>query len=175
MKTLSTKVVYRNEWMSVREDEVEFADGSEGVYAVVDKPDFALVVPREADGSFWLVGQFRYPVGRRYWEFPQGSWARGTGPPEDLARAELAEETGLRAGSLRHIGHLHEAYGFSSQGFDIFLATDLVQGAPHRERGEAGMEQSRVTREELARWVIEGEIADAPSLAAFALLEITGL
>ncbi len=41
MPTLGSREVYRNAWLSVREDEVEWADGSTGPYGVVDKPDFA--------------------------------------------------------------------------------------------------------------------------------------
>jgi 8-oxo-dGTP pyrophosphatase MutT (NUDIX family) len=93
VRALDSRVVYRNRWMSVREDRVEWADGSHGVYDVVDKADFALVVPRERTG-FWLVEQYRYPLGRRAWEFPQGSWDPAAGPPPgspaELARAELA-------------------------------------------------------------------------------------
>jgi 8-oxo-dGTP pyrophosphatase MutT (NUDIX family) len=82
--------------MTVREDQVRWPDGSVGVYGVVEKPDFALVLPPHQNG-FWMVEQYRYPVGRRAWEFPQGSWGHGnTGLSGDLARAELAEETGLQ-------------------------------------------------------------------------------
>lgn len=98
MKTISSREVYRNAWMTVREDQVTREDGTSGLFGVVDKPDFALIIP-EGDGAFWLVQQYRYPVRRRAWEFPQGSWgASGGGSQTDLARAELAEETGLRAG-----------------------------------------------------------------------------
>ena len=76
MRVISSREVYRNPWMSVREDQVVREDGSSGTYGVVDKPDFALVIPQDQDG-FWLVEQFRYPVGRRAWEFPQGSWGTG--------------------------------------------------------------------------------------------------
>src|ERR671935_2000273 len=114
MRVRDSRMVYRNAWMSVREDAIERDDGSVGVYGVVDKPDFALVIPYDA-GGFWLVEQYRYPVRRRAWEFPQGSWNSGSGTPEELARAELAEETGLRAGHMRQLGHLCVAYGFCSQ------------------------------------------------------------
>ena len=121
MERIDSRVVYRNPWMVVREDEVRRPDGSLGVYGVVEKPDSALVLPRWQNG-FWLVEQFRYPVGRRAWEFPQGSWGCGAGGDQmTLARQELAEETGLSASSITHLGHLFEAYGFSTQGFDIYL------------------------------------------------------
>jgi 8-oxo-dGTP pyrophosphatase MutT (NUDIX family) len=174
MEQLSSRVVYRNAWMTVREDEVRRADGSTGLYGVVDKPDFALVVPRERDGC-WLVEQHRYPVGRRALEFPQGSWgAGGTGSPGELAAAELREETGLAAGSLEHLGHLHTAYGFCSQGFDVWLATDLTPGPVDREQSEQDMLHRWVPDAELADLVRSGEIVDAASLAAWSLLHIRG-
>ena len=55
---LSSREVYRNPWMVVREDRVRRLDGSEGIFGVVEKPDFALVLPREHDG-FWMVEQYR--------------------------------------------------------------------------------------------------------------------
>ena len=79
IRQLASREIYRNPWLRLREDEVEFPDGSTGVYAVVDKQDFVTVVPW-SDGGFWLVQQFRYPVGSREWEFPQGGWARPGAP-----------------------------------------------------------------------------------------------
>ncbi len=175
MERLGGREVYRNDWMAVREDRVRRLDGSEGVYGVVDKPDFALVLPR-GEGGFWLVEQFRYAVQRRAWEFPQGSWAHGDGAEggsaAELARNELAEETGLRAGALEHLGRLHAAYGFCSQGFDVFLAADLEPGPPRREPTELDMAQRFVRDEELAAMVRDGSITDAPSLAALTLYRL---
>jgi 8-oxo-dGTP pyrophosphatase MutT (NUDIX family) len=170
MRTTGSREVYRNPWIRVREDTVERADGSTGVYGVVEKPHFGLVIPAERDG-FWLVEQFRYPVGRRAWEFPQGTWAAGDdGTPEELARAELAEETGLRAGELRHLGRLDLASGLSTQEFDVWLATDLVPGPTAREPTEADMRHAFVPEPELRAMVRAGRFTDAPSLAAWSLL-----
>jgi predicted NUDIX family NTP pyrophosphohydrolase len=170
VRTTGSREVYRNPWIRVREDAVERADGSAGVYSVVEKPHFALVLPAEHDG-FWLVEQFRYPVGRRAWEFPQGTWTAGSeGSAEELARAELAEETGLRAGSLRHLGHLDLAPGLSTQEFDVWLATDLTQGPTAREATEADMRSAFVTETRLRAMVRDGRFTDGPSLAAYSLL-----
>lgn len=166
------RIVYATPWMTVREDEIAYADGSTSVFGVVAKPDFALVVPR-GEGGFWLVNQYRYPIGRRAWEFPQGGWPAGhDGTPADLARTELAEETGLSAGRLTHLGRLHEAHGFCTQAFDVFLAEDLTQGEPAREVTESDMEHAFVTDAELERMIVSGELWDAPTLAAFTLYRL---
>jgi 8-oxo-dGTP pyrophosphatase MutT (NUDIX family) len=169
MRMTSSREVYRNPWIRVREDDVELPDGSTGIYGVVERPHFGLVLPREDDG-FWLVQQFRYPLGRRVWEFPQGTWSAGhDGSAEELARAELAEETGLRAGRLTPLGHLDLAPGLSNQEFDVWLATELTPGEVDREATEADMVHEFVPEAELREMVRTGRFTDGPSLAAYSL------
>ena len=45
--------------------------------------------------------------------------------PEHAARRELAEETGLRAGSLQALGSFYSAPGFTEELMHLFLATDM--------------------------------------------------
>jgi 8-oxo-dGTP pyrophosphatase MutT (NUDIX family) len=170
MRTTSSREVYRNPWIRVREDAVVQDDGSAGVYAVVEKPHFGLVIPAERDG-FWLVEQYRHPVGRRTWEFPQGTWSSGDdGTAEELGRTELAEETGLRAREFRHLGHLDLAPGLMTQEFDIWLATGLTPGPTAREASEADMITTFVPEPEFRAMIRDGRLTDGPSLAAYSLL-----
>jgi 8-oxo-dGTP pyrophosphatase MutT (NUDIX family) len=170
VRTTGSREIYRNAWIRVREDDIELPDGSTGIYGVVEKPHFALVLPAERDG-FWLVEQFRYPLARRAWEFPQGTWTAGSdGNPEELARAELAEETGIRATGLRHLGHLDLAPGLMTQEFDVWLATGLTPGPTAREATEADMRAEWVPEAQLRAMIREGRFTDGPSLAAYSLL-----
>jgi 8-oxo-dGDP phosphatase len=169
-RRLSTRTVYENRWMRVREDEIVRPDGSVGAYGVVDKPDFALIIPAER-GGFHLVEQYRYAVSTRSWEFPQGALPdRREGDPAEVARIELAEETGLRAESLEHLGYLHQGPGHSSQGMNIFLATGLTPGPVRREPEEQDMRQRWVSRDELEEMIAAGAMRDSSSVAAYALL-----
>ena len=87
IETTSTQLVYENRWMRVREDTIRRRDGSNGIYSVVEKPDFVVIIPVEDDGRLYLVEQFRYLVTGRYWEFPQGSWEQIEGAdPLEMAR-----------------------------------------------------------------------------------------
>jgi len=167
---LASGVVYEDNWMRLRRDEIERSDGSRGTYAFVEKSDFALVIPAENDG-FHLVEEFRYPIGRRTWSFPQGGFPRGqSGRPEELALLELAQETGLRARHLVKLGFLNCAHGISSQGGHFFLATGLEPGAPEREREEQDMRQAWVPRASFEEMIGEGVITDDSTVAAYALL-----
>ena len=156
--------------MVLRRDEIERRDGSRGTYAFVEKSDFAVVIPAENDG-FHLVEEFRYPIGRRSWSFPQGGFPKGeSGEPEDLARLELAQETGLRARDLVRLGYLNAMHGTATQGGYFFLATGLEPGPPSREAEEQDMRQAWVPRGRFEEMIREGLITDDSTVAAYALL-----
>lgn len=170
IRQLSSRLVYENPWLSLREDRIERPDGSQGIYSVVDRPDYVVVIPAE-DGGFHMVDQYRYPIGGRYWEFPQGCFPdRRPVDPVELAHRELSEETGLRAGSLLDLGHLFGWHGASGQAFTAFLATDLTQGQAHREIEEQDMRHEWFTRAEFERMIRDGRVKDNSTLAAYALL-----
>jgi 8-oxo-dGTP pyrophosphatase MutT (NUDIX family) len=170
IERLASREVYRNSWMTLREDDIRRPDGSIGIYAVVDKPTYALVIPFDGD-RFHLVEQYRYPLGLRRWEFPQGT-APGLEhvEPGDLAARELREETGLRAESMTVLGQLDVAPGMSSQRGWVFLATGVVEGDHEREHEEQDMHSDWFTRAQVERMIRDGEITDAQSIAAWALL-----
>ena len=168
-RVTDTRVVYENRWMRVHEDRTEGADGTPGLYAWIEKPPAAVIVPLDG-GHVWLIEQHRHPVGARFWEFPQGAWEDDpAAAPADLARGELAEETGLSAGRLEHLGALFFAYGITDQSFDVWRATELAAGQQALEATEHGLRVARFARADVDRMVREGEIADAASVAAWHL------
>ena len=175
IETVDSRVVYRNSWMTVREDAIRRRDGSDGIYGVVDKPNFVVVVPLHANGSLQLVQQFRYPVGVRCWEFPLGTW----GPPGTdralVAQHELLEETGLAAAKLTHAGHMHAAPGTINQGYDVFLATCLTATAAAPELEEQDLVTRAFARAEFEEMLLDGTITDATVFACFGLLRLRGL
>jgi 8-oxo-dGTP pyrophosphatase MutT (NUDIX family) len=167
----SSTVVYQNRWMTVREDITLRRDGVAGLYGYVDKPNFALIVP-VSDGGFHLVEQYRYPVRGRYWEFPMGSWEdQPDADPEALARGELAEETGLVAGSMTPLGFLYPAYGQTTQGSHVFLATELTMTETSLEETEAGLISRWFSEAEVWELIDAGRFRDATGVAALALLQ----
>jgi len=176
IERIGSRIVYENKWMRMREDAIRRKDGSTGMYGVVEKPDFVVIVPVEDDGSLHLVQQFRYPVQDRYWELPQGTWEQEPGiDPLDMARGELREETGLDAASMTYAGHLFEAYGYSNQGYHIFLATGLLRGSTERQQEEQDLVTQRFPLSEIERMIRDGEIKDGTTVATLGLLRLKGL
>lgn len=171
IKCIDTKVVYKNRWMTVREDRVRRPNGDHGLYGVVEKPDFSLIIPYDGE-RFHLVQQYRYPVHARFWEFPQGSLELDPdSTPEQVAAVELKEETGLRAGNMLKLGKLFQAYGYANQSVHIFLATDLEEGESALESEEQGLICQRFTREECDALLVDGQLADLGTVAALLMCD----
>ena len=167
---IASREVYRNNWMTVREDDIRRSDGSVGIYGVIDKPAYALIIAADGD-RLRLVEQYRYPLGERRWEFPQGTApGRADLEPVELAARELREETGLTAGSMVVLGCLDVAAGMSSQRGWVILATEIREGVPDREHEEQDMRSQWFPRVRVEQMILAGEITDAQSIAAYALL-----
>jgi len=166
IRTLSTREISRNPWLSLREDAIQRNNGSNGIYSVVDKQDCAVIVPIDGD-HIWLVEQYRYTIGERALELPQGGWEQDNVDPEDLARGELREETGLTAGRMTELPWMWIAYGFTRQKQHVFVAEDLVQGGHQRDPEESDMEIVRLPIATFEQKLREGEIRDVCTLGAW--------
>ena len=161
--------------MRVREDALLREDGSDGLYAVVEKSPACVVLPLLPGGQVVLVEQHRHTVGARFWEFPQGAHEGEPQPaPEQLARAELIQETGYRAGALQHLGRLYFAYGMSNQPFDAWVASDLTPGPQELEPEEQGLRVGHFDPAEVQRMIERGAIADAATVAVWGLAQTAG-
>ena len=175
IKTISSREVYRNRWTSLREDEIELANGSRGIYGVVDKDPACIVIPLEstAEGDFlWLVKQFRYTVSAEFLEFPQGGWETPDPVPEEMARGELAEETGLRAARMTELAQLWIGYGVLRQRHHVFLAEGLSHGPTARDAEEQDMTVHRVAVSEFEAMLLDGRIMDNCTAAAWGVYRV---
>ena len=175
IKTISSREVYRNLWTRVREDVIERANGQRGIYGVVDKDPACIVIPLEvtAEGEFvYLIEQFRYTVGGRYCEFPQGGWEMAEVVPEDLARGELREETGLTAERMTLLSTLQIAYGVMNQEQHVFLAEGLTMGEHDRDAEESDLVVRRVSVATFEAMISDGTIVDNCTVAAWGLYRL---
>jgi 8-oxo-dGTP pyrophosphatase MutT (NUDIX family) len=166
--TLSSREVYRNRWMRVREDEILRSNGQKGIYGVVEKHDGAIILPIE-DGRVWLVEQFRYTIQEQALELPQGTWEREIEDPEELARSELQEELGLKAARMIQLGTMWIAYGYARQREHVFLASGLSPAEKNPDAEEHDLVVHSVSIPEFERMMLDGTIRDTCTLAAWGL------
>lgn len=174
-KTLSSKQVYKNNWITVHEDIIERPSGKEGLYGVVTKNDFAAIIAIQ-DGYIYLVEQYRYPVKQRSLEIPMGAWSdQPNADPTELALGELQEETGYRAGQIEKIGFHHVDNGGSTQGCHVFWATELTFVGTNLDPEEEDLISLRLPLAEFEQKILSGEILDACTIASYGLAKIKGL
>ena len=173
-QTKSSRTVYQNNWISVREDEVIRPDGNPGIYGVIYmRPSVCVLAINDRD-EVVLVGQWRYSVNRYSWELPRG----GSHPAEldmlDVARRELVEETGVVASNWEFLGTVDNGNGVANDVQHLYLATGLT----HTEMSLDPEEDITVEWkpfDEVVQMAISGGITEVCSLAAIfkvALLRI---
>jgi len=166
--TLSSREVYRNRWMRLREDNILRSNGEKGIYGVVEKHDAAIILPLD-HGRVWLVEQYRYTIGERAFELPQGGWEMEIDDPEELARGELREEIGMDAAEMVHLGAVWIAYGFTRQKQHVFLATGLTPTAKDPDAEEHDLTVHSFTVADFERMMLDGTIRDCSTVAAWGL------
>jgi hypothetical protein len=76
---------------------------------------------------------------------------------------------------MLHVGNLYLAYGFCTQGYNVFLATDLEQREPEREAEEQGLVSSWFDLSVVDDMIRSGVIVDASTVAAMSLVRAKGL
>src|SRR5258708_7029705 len=95
-RATSTRPIYRNRWIDVREDIVELPDGHTTVYGVVECSECVGILPFLDRDTVLLVGQYRYVAKGFFWEMPTGGQDAGETRLQ-AAQRELAEEAGHAA------------------------------------------------------------------------------
>ncbi len=163
--------VFDNPWINIVDHSVIHPDGSSGEYGVVRFKNLAIgVLPIDAEGFVYLVGQHRFPLDCYSWELPEGGGALDVDPLSS-AKRELAEETGLIATEWEELCGFDISNSVTDERAVCYLAWELEQGPAAPEPSEA-LTLKRVSFKDLLDMVMTGEIPDSltivMTLTAFA-------
>ncbi|GAB3566680.1 hypothetical protein GCM10027578_16020 [Spirosoma luteolum] len=168
-QTLNSTVTYDNPWLTIRHEEVLTPAGTPGIYGVVSFKNKAIgVIPIDAEGYTYLVGQYRYPLNEYSWEIPEGGSPVGTDPLES-ARRELKEETGLTAHRWTPLGRIHTSNSATDEEGFLYIAEELEQGDYEPEETEQ-LHVRRLPLAEAVAMVMRSEITDAISMSGLLMV-----
>lgn len=163
-KTVSTKPIYQNRWLSLREDLVELPNGRTTIYGVVTCGECVGVLPFLAPDTVLLVRQYRYVARRPTWEMPTGGVHAGESI-EQAAQRELGEEIGYRAGRLTHVSTYHTSKSVMDETAHLFLGEEMEKLALPPDETEFIEIRPFPFRQALAM-VLSGEIVDSMTIIA---------
>jgi ADP-ribose pyrophosphatase len=167
-KTLSSREIYENRWMRLREDVAEMPDGRTTIYGVVTFGDCVGVVPFVDDDHVLLVRQYRYVQDENHrWEIPTGGVHEGETLAE-AAQRELAEEAGYHARRLVPISRYYTSKCICDETAHLYLGEDLVPAEAAPDETEF-LERRIFAFDEALRMTLDGEIMDSMSVIALLL------
>lgn len=165
-RLLRSRRIYDGRVISLRVDEVVLPSGRVGLREVVEHRGAVAIVPLTAQGRVMLVRQYRTATGGSLLEIPAGTLESGE-KPEDALQRELAEEIGMRAGRVQHLGSFYPSPGFLTEVVHVYFADEL---SPHRlEAEEEDLEVIEMPLREAISRVRRGEIKDAKSIIGLLL------
>jgi ADP-ribose pyrophosphatase len=146
---------------------------AQGTYFVITEQflvNAAVMIAQNDKGEFLVASHNRPAIGKISIEFP-----RGGREPEDestsiTAHRELKEETGYSAEFIQRVGSLHSNSSLIRSSLDVFLLTGL-NVTENKTDGEIDSMRF-VSRTELNQMILNGDVTDAHTLSALALLDV---
>jgi ADP-ribose diphosphatase len=163
-ETKSTRQVYQNQWISLREDIVELPNGHTTIYGVVTCSECVGVLPFLDSKTVLMIKQYRYVAQRVTWEMPTGGLHRGESV-ETAAQRELSEEIGYRAENLTWLSTFHTSKSVVDETAHLFLGENLVKVEQQPDETEF-IEVRPVPFEEVLQRVLRSEITDSMTIVA---------
>jgi len=119
-----------------REDTVTLPNGKKATRAFMLHPGAVAVLPVLDDGRIVFVRQYRYPVAAATLEIPAGKLNSVSDKPLGRVKAELREETGYTATSIKQLTSFWPTTAFSNEVIYIYTASGLRGGAQDLDHDE---------------------------------------
>lgn len=170
-QVLSRKVMYEGHAFNVEELQVKLPDSRQRAYDLVDHNDSVTIIPVDKNGYIWFVRQYRVGSEKTLLELPAGVMDEGE-KPEECAKREIREETGMSAAKFRHLISFYLAPGYCNEMNHVFLATNLSKSPLESDEDEF-LEPVKIHRDEIKEIIRSGQLQDGKSIAAlYAALQI---
>ena len=160
---VSSKTMYQNPWITVREDKVIRPDGKDGIFGVVTMLPGVCVLPIDTAGNVYLAKEYKYGAEKETIEVISGGYEEG----EDrlaAARRELKEETGLEASEIIELGFIDPFTTIVSCPNYLYVARGLKEGVAEPEGTEV-IDIIKAPYQQARDWVMDGTITHGGSVA----------
>ena len=123
-KKLNSKIVYKNQWLQLREDTVICPNGKKRKYGIVERPPVNFVIALNQSESIFFIKEYRYPIKKTILQLPAGTTDKNKSSLVS-AKKELFEETGIKAKNWQRLGKFYIGPGHESIYANVFMAKKL--------------------------------------------------
>lgn len=160
---------YEGRRITVKQDHIMDPSGKTHIRDVVIHPGAVSIIAWSKPGEIVLIRQYRYATGEELLELPAGTMEKGE-DPITTAQRELEEETGYRAGRMKHQATYYTTPGFTNELMHLYEASDLKIGKQRLEEDEV-IEIVLTPLDEAIQMAYNGKIKDAKTLVGLFLFK----
>jgi ADP-ribose pyrophosphatase len=163
-KTIISKTVFEGKVIRLQVDDVQLPNGNISKREIVKHPGAVAIMAVTDENKMVFVRQFRKPLEKTILEIPAGKLEAGEDPLACAVR-ELEEETGYKAGEVKHVVSFYTSPGFADEYLHVYEARNLAAGKVNLDQDEF-VERIELSLEESMERIKSGEICDAKTVAA---------
>ena len=157
---ISSRTIFKG-ILGVKFDTVRLVNGHTATRLYLDHNGASGVLPVEGE-YVYLVEQYRYAIRKATLEIPAGKREDGQ-TFLACARAELKQETGMSAKSIKHVMMFNPSNAFSNEDLHLYVATGLTRGKNCPDEDEF-INLQKIPFERAYKMVEKGEICDAKTV-----------
>ncbi len=154
-------VVHTGKIFNVEEHKYITPDKKEFTYDIV-KHNGAVAIVTLLNGKIVLTKQYRPAAGKVIYEIPAGKLELNE-QPEECAKRELLEETGLLARNIKKLTSFYSAVGFCTEVIHLYYVDEVMTALQQLDEDEF-IELYKFSIEELIEMIENGEIIDAKTI-----------
>ena len=165
---ISSQTIHEGKILTYTVDKIRLPNGRESVREVVLHNGGVTIIALPEPTKVVLVKQFRYAIGKAFWELPAGTLHKNENPIL-AAKRELKEETGYIAKTLEPMGIVYPLPGYSSEVLYFFKATELIDDEPEPDPDE-NIEVKIFDLKQAWQMIKDGEIRDAKTISGISLV-----
>lgn len=164
---MKIKKIYSGRLIEVELQRRCLPNGYKAALEVIKHPGAALIVPFIGNNRIIMLKQYRPVINSYIYELPAGTLDRNEKPSE-CAKREIIEETSYKAGSIKRLGAIYPAPGYTTEKIVIFKAEKLQKVNAPCEADEI-IKTHIFTKTEVKKLFKKGQIVDAKTICALSL------
>lgn len=166
-KRLAEREIFKTKLFTIKDVDLEFDDGKNATYQILEKKDTAIIVPLDNEGNVIFIKEYFTALDEYQYDLPGGRIEEGDDELK-TANKELQEEIGFKAEKLDKLITVTMSPGYLTQKSHIYLARELTESKLTGDEMEE-LEIMKWPLDKFEELVDDGRLTEARAIAALFL------